>query len=106
MMRTLAGITLLTILSSPVFAQSTTTPAATPTAAAAPPPAFEISDIHASPHHTFPFADGGSLHGERYVFRQATMLDLISTAYGLDPANVQGGPAWLETDRFDIAAKA
>src|SRR5258708_5280660 len=34
------------------------------------------------------------------------MLDLISTAYGLDPSNVQGGPPWLETDRFDIVAKA
>ena len=34
------------------------------------------------------------------------MLDLISAAYGLDPDNVQGGPSWLETDRFDIAAKA
>jgi uncharacterized protein (TIGR03435 family) len=34
------------------------------------------------------------------------MLDLISTAYGLDPSNVQSGPPWLETDRFDIVAKA
>src|SRR6266851_8268083 len=105
-MRTFACITLLVILSSPVFAQSTATPAATTTTAAATPPAFEIADVHMSPHHSFPFADGGSLHGERYAFRQATMLDLISTAYGLDPSNVQGGPTWLETDRFDIVAKA
>jgi uncharacterized protein (TIGR03435 family) len=34
------------------------------------------------------------------------MLDLISTAYGLDASNVQGGPIWLETDRFDVIAKA
>jgi uncharacterized protein (TIGR03435 family) len=34
------------------------------------------------------------------------MLDLIATAYGLDASNVQGGPSWLETDRFDVIAKA
>ncbi len=101
-MRTFVGTTVLAMLASSVFAQSTA-----PTAAAAvAPPAFEIADVHVSPHRSFPFADGGSLHGDRYVFRQATVLDLISTAYGLDPANVQGGPSWLETDRFDIAAKA
>ena len=34
------------------------------------------------------------------------MVDLIAAAYGLDSTNVQGGPIWLETDRFDIIAKA
>jgi uncharacterized protein (TIGR03435 family) len=33
------------------------------------------------------------------------MLDLIAYAYGLDPSLVQGGPIWLETDRFDVIAK-
>ncbi|HWW96560.1 MAG TPA: TIGR03435 family protein [Edaphobacter sp.] len=95
MMRTFAGVTLAALLSSPVFAQSTDTP-----------PAFEIADVHTSPHRTFPFPDGGSLHGDRYAFHQATMLDLIAYAYGLDPSLVQGGPIWLETDRFDVIAKA
>ncbi len=97
------GVTLLAVLSSSVFAQSTANPA---TSAAAAPLTFEIADVHVSPPRKFPFTSGGSLHGERYVFRQATMLDLISAAYGLDPSNVQGGPSWLEMDRFDIAAKA
>jgi uncharacterized protein (TIGR03435 family) len=95
MMRTFAGMTLLALLSSPVFAQSTDAQ-----------PKFEIADVHTSPHRTFPFPDGGSLHGERYAFHQATMLDLIAYAYGLDPSLVQGGPIWLETDRFDVIAKA
>jgi uncharacterized protein (TIGR03435 family) len=34
------------------------------------------------------------------------MLDLIRTAYGLDPEKVVGGPNWLEMDRFDVFAKA
>jgi uncharacterized protein (TIGR03435 family) len=93
-MRTFAGITLFALLSSRVFAQSTD-----------PRPKFEIADVHTSPHRTFPFGDGGSLHGDRFAFHQATMLDLIAYAYGLDPDMVQGGPIWLETDRFDVIAK-
>jgi uncharacterized protein (TIGR03435 family) len=34
------------------------------------------------------------------------MVDLISTAYGVDGDKVAGGPSWLDTDRFDIIAKA
>jgi uncharacterized protein (TIGR03435 family) len=34
------------------------------------------------------------------------MVDLIRTAYGVDAEKVQGGPSWLDTDRFDITAKA
>ena len=95
MKRTLAGLALFALLNAPAFAQSSGTP----------PQAFEIADVHPSPHRTFPFFDGGALHGDRYLFHQATMLDLIATAYGLDPENVQEGPIWLETDRFDIVAK-
>jgi len=41
---------------------------------------------------------------ERYEVRNATMVDLIRTAYGVDPERVVGGPTWLEFDRFDITA--
>ena len=35
------------------------------------------------------------------------MLDLIATAYSItDRDLIVGGPAWLERNRFDIAAKA
>ncbi len=49
---------------------------------------------------------GGFVRGSRYELRTATMLDLIRTAYGVDPINVTGGPSWLEADRFDVIAKA
>jgi len=49
MMRTFAGMTLLALLSSPVFAQSSDVQ---PKDA---PPAFEIADVHTSPHRSFPF---------------------------------------------------
>ena len=50
--------------------------------------------------------DGGYLRGDRYVLRQATMVELIATAYGVDESTVQGGPIWLESDRFEVIAKA
>jgi uncharacterized protein (TIGR03435 family) len=94
MMRVLAGIALLAVLSCPVLAESSDAK-----------PTFEIADVHVSPHRSFPFTDGGALRGDRYIIRQATMLDLIAAAYGLDSDFVQGGPIWLETDRFDVIAK-
>jgi uncharacterized protein (TIGR03435 family) len=96
MMRAFAGILLFALLSSPPSPQSTDTPPAV---------AFEIADVHVAPPRKFPFMDGGALRGDRYIMHQATMVDLISAAYGLDPSNVQGGPIWLETDRFEIVAK-
>jgi uncharacterized protein (TIGR03435 family) len=48
---------------------------------------------------------GNTIKDGLYFLTQATMLDLIATAYGVDAANVQGGPTWLERDRFDIRAR-
>src|SRR5262249_50576008 len=71
-------------------------------------PTFDAADVHASPKNPNPNVQslGGFARGGRYQFRNATMLDLISSAYGVDPEKVLGGPSWLETDRFDILAKA
>jgi uncharacterized protein (TIGR03435 family) len=69
-----------------------------------PPP--QIADIHASSNLLYPRMQGGVVRFGRYELRQATMLDLIATAYGVDPDTVFGGPAWLELDRFDVIAKA
>jgi uncharacterized protein (TIGR03435 family) len=70
------------------------------------PPKFELADVHPSPHVTNPFMRGAVLRSGRYDVRTATMLDLIRTAYGVDAEKIQGGPSWLEIDRFDIVAKA
>jgi uncharacterized protein (TIGR03435 family) len=71
-------------------------------------PRFDAANVHLSPSATNPYtyASGGVLRGERYDLRKATMLDLIKTAWNVDPDTVFGGPNWLELDRFDISAKA
>jgi uncharacterized protein (TIGR03435 family) len=66
---------------------------------------FVIADVHTSPFSSNPFMHGNSIQGDRYFLIQAGMVDLIATAYGVDAANVQGGPPWLERDRYDIRAK-
>jgi len=83
---------------TPLLAQSPAPPT--------PHPTFVIADVHSSEKMRFAYPDGGTLHGDRYALRNATMLDLITRAYGLDGDNVQGGPSWLERDRFDIFARA
>lgn len=96
------GIALLALLSSAAFSQSS---GQSVTAAA--PPAFDIADVHVSAKTTNPYMSGGILRAGRFEIRRATMLDLIRTAYSLDDnSKVQGGPNWLDTDRFDVIAKA
>src|SRR5579872_3569302 len=68
-------------------------------------PKFEISEIQTSPKTAQPFARGPFYSNPRYEIRFATMLDLVSMAYALDPEKVYGGPSWLEMDRFDVFAK-
>jgi uncharacterized protein (TIGR03435 family) len=69
---------------------------------------FEAADVHASPRAANPYtyASGGVLRGGRYDLRKATMLDLIRTAWNVDPDIIVGGPNWLALDRFDVSAKA
>jgi uncharacterized protein (TIGR03435 family) len=103
MIRASASMILLVVFSSPVVAQSNDTSHNTSNDK---PPTFEAADIHASAYRRMPHMNGNFLRDDRFVLHQATMLDLIATAYGVDPSTVQGGPIWLESDRFDVIAKA
>ena len=66
-------------------------------------PAFAVADVHASPRSTTQAMRVSSRAGRSEV-RNATMVDLIRTAYAVDADKVLGGPSWLEYDRFDVAA--
>src|SRR5688572_15176097 len=94
MMRAMVCAALGAMLPALVFAQ-----------AAPAPPAFEIADIHASPRTTNLGMRGNVLRDGRYELRNATMVDLIRTAYGVDADKVVGGPSWLELDRFEVIGK-
>jgi uncharacterized protein (TIGR03435 family) len=80
---------------------------AAPAFAQAPPAAaqFDISSIQVNTGPR-PGMRGGILRGNRYELRNATMVDLIRTAYNVTPEKISGGPSWLEWNRWDIAALA
>ncbi len=46
------------------------------------PKSFVIADVHTSPFTSNPFMHGNSIQGDRYFLTQATMAELIATAYG------------------------
>jgi hypothetical protein len=105
--RILAGIAFLALLSSAALAQAPASPApGDPPAAAASAPTFELADVHVSAHTTTPNFTGGALHGDRYLLHNATMVDILSLAYGMENDNILSGPPWLDLDRFDISARA
>ena len=94
MTRVFAAISLAALLLVVGFAQSKP-----------PQPIFEFADVHPSPRTMNPFMRS-VLRGGRYELLNANMVDLIRTAYGVDPEKVVGGPHWVEFDRFDVIAPA
>jgi uncharacterized protein (TIGR03435 family) len=98
-MKRLFLLTITFLTAGPLFAQS---PApATATA----PQKFEFASIQLSTRAN-PGMRGNTLRGTRYEIRNATMVDLIRTAYNVQPERISGGPSWLEWTRWDIAAPA
>jgi len=96
MIRAIAAISFLALLAGSVFGQSAQTT-----------PKFDIADVHVSPKSTVTSMSGGVLRAGRYEIRRATMLDLIRTAYGIDDnSKIQGGPSWVDWNRYDVIAKA
>jgi uncharacterized protein (TIGR03435 family) len=87
----LFGAVLLLAAALAVFAQET------------PLPKFQAASVKPNttnpPNHMFRPMPGG-----RITARNATLQMLILTAYGVQPYQLSGGPAWLETDGFDIEA--
>ncbi len=95
MVRTAACIALLVIFTSFALGQSADKSLK-----------FESADVHSSPPSQFAQMAGGVLRAGRYEIRSASMVDLIRTAYGVEAEKVVGGPGWVDSDRFDVLAKA
>ena len=67
---------------------------------------FDIADVHVSDRQINVNVTGGQLRAGRYELHNATMVDLIRMAYGVEAEKVMGGPNWLELDRYTVVAKA
>lgn len=69
-------------------------------------PKFEIVDVHSSTAQPgFAQTFGGVLREGTYIYRDATMLNLIEAAYGVQEDVIGGGPGWVGYDLFDVVAK-
>jgi uncharacterized protein (TIGR03435 family) len=68
-------------------------------------PAFDVASVKVSTSLDQP---SGSYvaPGGRYVAQNMTLRALIKVAYGVHDSQIVGGPAWIDTDRWDVNAKA
>ena len=57
-----------------------------------------------------PDARGGQIKpsqgGERYVATGVSLKLMLQVAYRVRADQIAGGPSWMDTDRFDMQAKA
>ena len=69
------------------------------------PPKFDTAQIRPSAPNTILSMRKRFFRG-RYELRNASLVDLIQTAWDVDADNVVGGPDWLDLKRFDVIATA
>jgi uncharacterized protein (TIGR03435 family) len=85
------------------FSQTAAPPTPPPTAA---PPEFEVSTVKPSPFNPSGYTSGIDTGHGRLDGQNVTLKRCIMGAYGVGPHQVVGGPDWLDSQRFDIQAKA
>ncbi len=68
-------------------------------------PSFEVATIKPTPPGTQGGGSGPS-PGGRFTAHNLPLSGLIGGAYGLNRNRMENVPGWLDTDRFDIMAKA
>lgn len=72
-------------------------------------PAFEVASIKLNrnpPIGARALSLSASLSHGRVTFEAVTLKDLLQQAYDLQREQVSGCPAWCDSDRFDLIAKA
>ena len=68
-------------------------------------PAFDVAAIKPSAD-TQAFSFSMVQPGGRYIGQNMTLRLLIKTAYGVHDSQIIGGPSWIDSDHWDINAKA
>jgi uncharacterized protein (TIGR03435 family) len=63
-----------------------------------------VVNVHTSPYRPAIYSSA-NFGDQRFDMRDATLLDIISTAYHREDNVILGGPPWIGFDRFDVSAK-
>jgi len=76
-------------------------------------PPFEVASIKPAAPDARPGRVAYALNGARIntnpgllSIRSISLKDLIAAAYGLQAYQISGGPAWVDSDQFEITAKS
>src|SRR5215471_11394197 len=68
-------------------------------------PAVDSIEIHAAAPNTMPQMRSRFGNG-RYELHNATAVDLIRSAWGVEAGSISGGPDWLDLNRYDVTVPA
>lgn len=69
-------------------------------------PAFEVASVKPDPAgERMPSSQFGSPLGRYFSASNVTAKRIIAIAYDLQDFQISGGPAWINTERYDISAK-
>jgi uncharacterized protein (TIGR03435 family) len=66
-------------------------------------PVFEVATIKPSSPETQ--GKGFMVRGRNFSTINTSLSDLITFAYGLHARQITGGPAWIESEKYDLSAK-
>lgn len=63
-------------------------------------PGWEVAVI--KPHDPAVSRDNIAIRGRHFVIENKSVRDLVAVAYGLQAQQVQGGPEWFTSDKYDV----
>lgn len=66
-------------------------------------PSFEVATIKPDDSGSSMMQELG-MDGRHFIARNASLGDLIASAYMVQAKQIEGGPAWMDKDRYDISA--
>src|SRR5262245_24471783 len=69
-------------------------------------PSFEVASVKRNTDRQLTVSGVTPAGGGRVSAKAATLKDLIQAAYRVKSREIFGGPGWLDSERFDIEAKA
>jgi uncharacterized protein (TIGR03435 family) len=75
-------------------------------------PKFDVTSVKPCASHTVPGTNGGTTSRGRVAYNCQTLVSYVRSAYGPQdgtrsgPMNIEGGPAWVNGDLYEITAKA
>jgi uncharacterized protein (TIGR03435 family) len=63
-------------------------------------PGWEVAAI--KPHDPAVGRDNIAIRGRHFVIENKSVRDMVTIAYGLQAQQVQGGPEWFSSDKYDV----